>query len=258
MYKDTKIGISLSGGGARGMAHIGVLAGLELNGIFPDVIIGTSAGAIIGVLYAAGYGPDEILTIAKESNLNRIFRPAMSLRGWSNQRHLEEQLKKYVEFERIEDLPKKFFLGLTNLNKGKHEVWTEGPLYKAVMASAAVPGVFQTVEINDDLYLDGGVMNNMPAENIRSECDFLIGSNVVTKDLKTNKELGNIRSILSRVFEISLWYRSRLDEDHCDMVIEPKGLNAYHVFNFSKAEEMYQLGLRSTLGQIDTIISALS
>lgn len=257
MYKDKRIGISLSGGGARGMAHIGVLAGLELNGIFPDVILGTSAGAIIGVLYAAGYGPEEILEVTKKSNLNRIFRPAMSLRGWSNQRHLEDQLKKYVEFERIEDLPKKFLLGLTNLNSGKHEVWSNGPLYKAVLASSAVPGVFQTVEIDDQLYLDGGVMNNMPAENIRSDCDFLIGSNVVTKDLKTNKDLGNVKSILSRVFEISLWYRSRLDDDHCDLVIEPKGLNAFHVFNFSKAQEMYELGLRSTLGQIDNIMELL-
>ncbi len=239
------------------MAHIGVLAGLEMNGIFPDAIIGTSAGAIIGVLYAAGYGPDEILQIAKESNLNRIFRPAMSLQGWSNQKHLEEQLKKYVAIEKIEDLPKTFYLGLTNLNTGKHEVWNEGPLYRAVMASAAVPGVFQTVEIDGSLYLDGGVMHNMPAENIRSECDFLFGSNVVTKDIKTNKDLGNIRSILSRVFEISLWYRSRLDEDHCDVVIEPAGLNAYHVFNFSKAEEMYQLGLHSTLAQIDQILEQL-
>ncbi|MBX2817295.1 MAG: patatin-like phospholipase family protein [Saprospiraceae bacterium] len=257
MFEEKRIGITLSGGGARGMAHIGVLSALEMHGIYPDVVLGTSAGAIIGVLYCAGYGPAEILDIAQRSNLNRLFRPSMSLRGWSDQKHLRTQLSKYIDADRIENLSKPFRIGITNLNKGKHEVWSEGPLQDLVLASSAVPGVFQTVDINGDLYLDGGVMNNMPAEPIRHECDFLIGSNAVTKDQKSNEDISNIRSIMSRVFEVSLWYRSRIDSVHCDFLIEPVGLNRFHMFNFSKAQEMFDLGLRSTLSRIEELLQAL-
>lgn len=257
MYKELKIGLTLSGGGARGIAHIGVLQALEMHGVNPDVVLGTSAGAIVGVLYCAGYAPEEILEIAQLSNLNRMFRPSMSLQGWSDQKHLRTQLEKYVSAERIEDLAKPFHVGVTNLNRGKHEIWSEGPLYKLVMASSAVPGVFQTVEIEGDLYLDGGVMNNMPAQPIRQDCDFLIGSNAVTKDEKSNKEISRIHSILSRVFEISLWYRSRLDDHYCDFLVEPTGLNQYHMFNFSKAKELYDMGLEAALMRIDELLELL-
>ena len=246
MYKDKiRIGVTLSGGGARGFAHIGVLQALEEQGVYPDVICGTSAGAIIGVMYAYGYSPDEIRQIAEESNLRKVFRLVLPRRGLSSQDYVLKQLIKYIPENSFEVLQKKFYVGVTNLNAGKHEIWNEGPLFELVMASSAVPGVFQPIEIEGKYYVDGGVMNNMPAYPIRHLCDFLVASNAVTKVEKSSQELSGLKSILARVFEISLWYRSRLHYDACDLVIEPDGLNEYHIFNFGKANEIFELGYQS-------------
>ncbi|NND32958.1 MAG: patatin-like phospholipase family protein [Saprospiraceae bacterium] len=248
-----KIGITLSGGGARGMAHIGVLQALEEHGLAPEVICGTSAGAIIGVLYASGFKPLEIKSFAEKSNIYKVFRLVIPRRGLSNQDYVYRQLKELIPENSFASLEKKFFVGVTNLNQGKHEIWDRGPLHEVVIASSAIPGVFQPVEINGNYYVDGGVMNNLPADHMQSHCDFLIASNVVTKVEKSNNELNGIKSILARVFEISLWYRSRLNYDACDMIIEPLGLHDYHIFNFSKTAEIYELGYRSALSQIERL-----
>ncbi len=238
-----KVGITLSGGGARGIAHIGVLQALEEVEIYPDVICGTSAGAILGVLYAYGYSPEEMLDIAERSNMRRVFKLVLPIRGLTNQTYLLRQLQKYIPENDFNVLQKEFHIGVTNLNAGKHEVWNAGKsLHDLVLASSAVPGIFQPVKIDGAYYVDGGVMNNMPANPIRHKCDFLIASNVVTKVEKSVEELNGLKSILARVFEISLWYRSRLNYDSCDTVIEPAGLNNFHIFNFSKTKEIYELG----------------
>lgn len=253
-----KIGITLSGGGARGMAHIGVLQALEENDLAPEIICGTSAGAIIGVLYASGFTPLEIKAFAEQSNIYKVFRLVLPRRGLSNQDYVYNQLKQLIPINSFESLQKKFYVGVTNLNQGKHEIWDHGPLHEVVIASSAIPGVFQPVEINGNYYVDGGVMNNLPADHMQSQCDFLIASNVVTKVEKSNNELSGIKSILARVFEISLWYRSRLHYDACDMIIEPLGLHDYHIFNFGKTKEIYELGYRSATAQIERLKDELA
>ena len=207
------IGISLSGGGARGFAHIGVLQALEEHGLAPDVICGTSAGAIIGVLYAYGYTPSEMREMVKTSNIYKVFRMVLPRRGLSSQDYLRSQLEAYIPENSFDALKRKFLVGVTNLNSGKHEIWENGPLHDLVVASSSVPGLFQPIDINGRWYVDGGVMNNLPIDVIAPLCDFVIASNVVTKVEKSTTELSNLKSILARVFEISLWYRSRL-QDH--------------------------------------------
>ncbi len=248
-----RVGITLSGGGARGFAHIGVLKALEEAGVQPDVIFGTSAGAIIGVLYAQGYAPDEIKEIAMASNIYKVFRLVLPRRGLSNQDYILRQLREHVPSNSFEGLKRKFYVGVTNLNAGKHEIWDRGPLHDLVIASSAVPGIFQPIEINGSYYVDGGVMNNMPADPIRSHCDFLIASNVVTKMEKSTNQLSGLKSILARTFEISLWYRSRLNYESCDLIIEPDGLHDYHIFNFGKAREIVDLGYKAGKAKIHRI-----
>ncbi len=254
MYREKlKIGITLSGGGARGFAHIGVLQALEEVGIIPDVVCGTSAGAIIGVMYAQGYRPKEILKISEDSNLRKVFKLVLPRRGLSTQDYVHKQLKKYVPDNDFSALKRKFYVGVTNLNAGKHEIWSDGPLHDLVIASSAVPGVFQPIEIDGKYYVDGGVMNNMPAHPIRHLCDFLVASNAVIKVDKSSEELSGIKSILARVFEISLWYRSRLHYDACDLIVEPQGLNDFHIFNFSKAKEIFEIGYLAAKKELDAM-----
>ncbi len=253
MNTSHKFGITLSGGGARGFAHIGVLQALEERGMAPDVICGTSAGAIIGSLYAYGYAPSEIREIANKSNLYKMFRLVVPRKGLTSQNYVRKQLLELIPQNNFECLLKPFHVGVTNLNSGKHEIFDSGPLHDIVLASSAVPGIFQPIEIDGQFYVDGGVMNNMPADPIRSHCEFLIASNVVTKVEKSNNELSGLKSILARVFEISLWYRSRLNYDACDMIIEPSGLHKYHIFNFGKSKEIYELGYRSAHEKLEQL-----
>ena len=103
-----KIGITLSGGGARGMAHIGVLQALEENDLAPEVICGTSAGAIIGVLYASGFTPLEIKSFAEQSNIYKVFRLVLPRRGLSNQDYVYKQLQQLIPVNSFESLQKKF------------------------------------------------------------------------------------------------------------------------------------------------------
>jgi len=248
--KQGKIGITLSGGGARGLAHVGVLQALEDHGIVPEVICGTSAGAILGVLYASGMSPGEILDVAELKNSFKLFSLVLPRRGLSSQDYVFKQLQQIIPENSFDVLQKKFFVGVTNLNTGRHEVLEDGPLSEAVIASSAIPGVFQCVEIGGQYYVDGGVLNNMPAHPIRTHCDFLIGSNVTVKMEKTNAELGNLKSILARVFEVSLSHRSWLNYDSCDMIIECHGLQNFSLFNFTRAREIYQVGYESACAQI--------
>ena len=258
MYRDKlQIGITLSGGGARGFAHIGVLQALEEAGVVPDVVCGTSAGAIIGVMYAHGYSPLEILEISEESNLRKVFKLVLPRRGLSTQDFVYKKLKKYIPENDFAALKRKFYVGVTNLNAGKHEIWNDGPLHELVIASSAVPGVFQPIEIDGKYYVDGGVMNNMPAHPIRHLCDFLVASNAVIKVDKSSEELNGIKSILTRVFEISLWYRSRLHYDACDLVVEPEGLNEFHIFNFGKAKDIFQLGYEAAKKKLNLMMGEL-
>lgn len=245
-----KIGITLSGGGARGLAHIGVLQAFEEHGISPEVICGTSAGAIIGAMYAAGYSPEEILRISEKSNIYKLFRLVLPRKGLSSQDYVYKQLQELIPSNSFLDLERKFLVGTTNLNNGTHQVWEEGPLHEVVIASSAIPGIFQPVEIEGVNFVDGGVMNNMPADPIREYCEVLIGSNAVTRVEKSNAELTSLKSILARTFEISLWYRSKLNYTKCDLVIEPLGLHDYHLFNFKKSREIYKLGYYAGLEKV--------
>lgn len=247
------IGISLSGGGARGFAHVGVLQALEEHGLSPDIVCGTSAGAIIGVLYAHGYTPAEMREIVKTSNIYKVFRMVLPLRGLSSQDYLRSQLQQYVPENDFGKLKRKFLVGVTNLNSGKHEIWEDGPLHDLVVASSSVPGLFQPIAISDRWYVDGGVMNNLPIDPVAPLCDFVIASNVVTKVEKSTTELSNLKSILARVFEISLWYRSRLQDHLCDLIIEPEGLESYNLFNFSKAEELCNIGYESACRTLEAL-----
>ncbi|MBE9491292.1 MAG: patatin-like phospholipase family protein, partial [Bacteroidetes bacterium] len=170
-----KLGIVLCGGGVRGLAQIGVLAALEKHGISPGYISGVSIGAVIGVFYAAGYTPEEMLEISKQGSLIRIFRLGIRKKGLSNLKYLHKMLKKHIKNDSFEGLGKKLFVCASNLNTGKYDIFEKGELFRPVMASAAVPIIFQPQKINDQLYVDGGMLNNFPVEPLKECCDKVIG-----------------------------------------------------------------------------------
>lgn len=252
-----KIGVTLSGGAAKAIAHIGVLQAMEENDIRPQLICGTSAGAIVGVLYASGLSPQEILDIGIRSTLWKILKFMIPWKGLTNHSYLQQLLEKNVGKDSFEELKIPFCIGVTNLNDARHEIHDRGPLFDLVKASCAIPGIFEPIQIDNKYYVDGGVTNNMPARALANKCDILIGSNVISAAHRTPKDLRNVRRIVTRVFEVSLLYRSYIDSGYCDMLIQAPGLDAYGMFDFGKSKDIYQAGYDKTIEKMPQIKAML-
>lgn len=248
-----KIGIALSGGGAKGIAHIGVLKALLENGIEPDLISGTSAGAIAGALYAAGYKPAEMLEFVKDASIFKIFKVVLPNDGLTKLTYLRNQLTKYIPDKEMENLHKELFVVLANLNTGMAETWSKGNIYDVVMASSSIPLVFKPVEINGNLYVDGGLLNNLPVEPLVGKADFIIGVNVMPHITVEGKYVQNLIGIATRCFELSIHANTKPSTTYCDVLIAPNAIHSYSIFNFNKHQELFEAGYQEGLRKVLTI-----
>jgi NTE family protein len=170
-----KTGIVLSGGGARGISHIGVLKALEEIGVTIDHVAGTSVGAIIGALHASGRTASEILDIVLKTSVLKSIRPSWNWRGLLSLEGLRTILSVYLPDDRFEALQIPLTVSATDIVKGKPAYFSSGELIAVLQASCCVPAVFAPVALNGSLYVDGGIMDNLPAKPIRPDVDLLIG-----------------------------------------------------------------------------------
>ena len=240
-----KFGIVLSGGAVRGAAHIGVLKALHENGIYPGYISGSSAGSIIGAFYSAGYSPEEMEKIALKTNIMDYLKPAIpSVSALFSLENLEKFLDKYIDEKDVSNLKKKLFICATNLNRGFPEYFSNGDLSTLLMASSALPFLFKPVEINGNLYVDGGIMNNLPVEPIIDKVDFRIC--VEVNPLGEEENLKNPVSILMRSFFLAI--RSNVDvrKRYCDLFIQPEELRKIGLFSTWKIKEAIDIGYSFT------------
>ena len=254
--KMEKLGIVLAGGGARGIAHIGVLQALEERKISPQYISGASAGSIVGAAYAAGKSPVEILSYFKESSsLFNIVTFGLPVKGFANLNYLKDVLAKNLGENSFDILKKKLYVSVTNLDEGKWEVIDSGPLFDVVMASSAIPLVFKPVKINGITYVDGGLLNNLPVEPLHAHCNAIIGVNVNPHGW--TKDLDNMYEIGQRCFDLILWNNIENRLNQCDVIIEPEEVYNYAAFDFSKAEEIFEVGYKATKKQMPQILDKL-
>ncbi|MET0265414.1 MAG: patatin-like phospholipase family protein [Duganella sp.] len=184
--KKIKIGLALGGGAARGFAHIGVIKALEAQGIHADVVVGTSAGSVVGALYAAGNSGFQLQRIAFDMDEAAISDWAMPLFGKSTGVLKGEALQSYVN-KAVNNLPMEklkipFGAVATDLKNGQPILFQRGNTGMAVRASSAVPGVFQPVAINGRSYVDGGLVAPVPVRYAREMgADFVIAVNISTQ-----------------------------------------------------------------------------
>jgi NTE family protein len=249
--KKHKLGIVLSGGGARGFAHIGVLKALNENGIFPDVISSASAGSIVGVLYADGYTPDEIFEIFVKLDIYKIlsfYRPAFGLLKADG---LQRILQKQLRAQTFEELKLPLHICATNFTKATVHYFNAGQLMPAVMASCAIPMVLKPMLIDGDFYVDGGLMNNLPVEPIQYLCDDIIGVNV--NPVGEAKQFTSIRNYADRIMHLAVRANVQPNIAKCDIYIEPPGLMDFHLFKVSSAQKIFQTGYDHALSIIHQI-----
>ncbi len=248
-----KIGISLCGGGARGMAHIGVLRAIEELEMEIHAIAGASAGSIVGALYAGGKQPEDILEVAKKSSFIKAFKPGIRWTGLGDLSYLESIIRENLAFDTIEGQGKDLYIAVTNLNTGEPEFLDSGVLSKAVAASSAIPFVFKPVQIGDYHYIDGGFMINLPVDPLIEQCDVVIGVNVNAHGYRTVRELDQVFEIGQRCFDLVLWNNTREHLAKCHTALEISSAYDYMVFDFGKAEEIAEKAYHEARPQLENL-----
>ena len=219
--KTIKIGIALGGGAARGFAHIGVIKALEAQGIFPDIVVGTSAGAVVGALYAAGNNGFELQKLAHKLDEKKLSDWSIPDRGVIKGEGLQKFVNDAVANRPIESLKKSFAAVATDLNSGDSILFRTGNTGMAVRASATVPGVFRPVSINGHEYVDGGLSSLIPVRNTRQ-----MGADVVIAvDISMtprNQPVRGTLDILLQTFTIMGQNMARYELKEADIVIRPQ------------------------------------
>lgn len=252
----SKIGLALSGGGIRGIAHLGVLQCLTEIGIKPSIIAGTSAGSLVGTFYAEGYAPKEILKISKSEKFFN-FSSFKILNGGLFSTNIFEQIsKKYISHDKLELLNIPTFVTATDLTNAKLLVLNSGSIATAVKASCCVPLVFQPV-LREGAYLsDGGILNNFPIEPLENKCDKIIG--VYVNSLKKIEGKMSYKDIVERTLQISLINNVNNKKEKCHVYIEPPNMSNFSTFDFNKIDEIYNAGYSQALLQKKELLKLLS
>ncbi len=232
----------LSGGGVRGMGHIGMLKALEERGIEASVISGSSVGALVGALYAGKSDLKDMLAFFKETPLFKYNFLTINKPGLVDTERYYPIFKEYIPFPDFESLHRELYVIATNLQKGVEEVFSKGELIMPLLASAALPPVFSPVEMNKMLYADGGIMNNFPSEPLKGKADFIIGSNVSLVREVSKKEISSSLQLASRTTSLMVYAINRQKIRSCDIVFEPAELEHIGVFDKKAIEKAYAIG----------------
>ncbi len=253
MIEPNKFGVVLSGGGVKGFAHVGLLVALEEEGLYPSLIAGASAGALIGAIYATGIPAKEILNKFDQVN---IFNPlVISIRkpGLLNL----QKFRSYFEAEFPEDnfssLKRKLVITTTNMETGNAIYHKDGKLIDKVLASCAVPGVFSPINVNGELHMDGGIADNYPLDAMLNSGLPTIGQFVCYVGDRTSKQLSNSVRLFTRSSQLMLWYMSKPKFNKTDVFICPKELDAIAFFDVRKIKEAYEIGYQAAKAQMPEI-----
>lgn len=256
-FSTKEVGLVLSGGGAFGFAHIGAIKALEEYGIEPAYVAGSSMGAIIGVMYAAGYSADDIMQIIKEERLYKVGRlmttqSAFRNEGFSTHKTLLRELAELMPHNSFDSLERKFMVCVTNVETGEAVYRHEGGnLKEYVAASASIPGAFEPIVIDSVRYVDGGVTDNLPVSQLLTLNPqlFIIGVDVLP--FVENFEAKNSIDMLlwmSRLFQSKNMDPNRAK---CDWLIQSFALKEYHGFEFKRYKEIYQYGYDAMKAHIE-------
>jgi NTE family protein len=235
-----KIGIALSGGGVKGFAHLGVLKALEEKGIEADILAGVSAGAIVGSFIAAGKKPAEVMGLINESDFFDFAKLSLPKKGIFTLENMTENLEKSLGIKTFEELKIPFYVGAANIEKARMEYFNQGDLIKIIQASSSIPVLFSPVEINGELYVDGGLFENLPVNPLLDKCDKLIAVNVMPVNL--DEKLESITDIAIRTFQLKTAVNAEELKAKADIFIEPTGIEKYNILNTKYSQELFELG----------------
>lgn len=248
------IGLVLGGGGARGFVQVGALKAFKERGIDFDICVGTSAGSIVGALYCAGIEPDEIVAAAEKTEFGDLH--GRLLFKADDPRKIGDVIYPLIGGARIEDLHKKYAAVATDLRTGREVVLDSGSVCEAVSASSAYPFIYKPLEKGELRLVDGGLVNNIPADVAR----MMGAKKVVTVDAHGTRGSGTdgdgFFDTVKAVVSIMSANASLMGLMHSDIVIAPD-TSRFRAASKKGYEEMIELGYRDTLEKCDEIIKMI-
>ncbi len=246
-FTENHIGICLSGGVVRGAAHIGVIEGLLEKGFKIDAVSGVSAGALVGLFFAAGYTPRQMLSILKSINWFKTFNIGYGgILGFKKAKNI---IKSYIPYKNLEELPIYFNACALDLYSGKNVYLDKGDVVSAVLGSCALPFIFEPVSFEDMLLMDGGLTDNLPVRPLKEKFPHL---KIVCVDIippvYINQNLGVFGNLFRSTFLIA---RKSMDEQKhlCDMYIAPP-VSHTSIVDYRKFDELFHIGYNFIKSQI--------
>jgi NTE family protein len=235
-----KIGLALSGGGARGFAHLGIIKALGEMGVQISEVSGTSAGAIAGAFYCSGYSPDEILGIITSTGFLKSVRPAWSWTGLLSMDGFKDVMHKYIPKDSFESLQIPLTVSATEIRHGKVTYFDSGELISRVIASSSIPALFDPMILDGHVYVDGGLMDNLPVRPLVGKCDFIIGSH--SNPVEQRFDIKNVKEVTERSLLIAINVNSSFSKAQCNVYIEPPELGKFSTLDLSRGKEIFDIG----------------
>jgi NTE family protein len=248
-----KNALVLSGGGARGFAHLGVLQALDELNIRIDAISGTSAGAVAGAFYFSGRKPSEILKLILSYKLYHWARPTWRKPGLLSMDKIAQLFSQYLP-QKFEELDRPLTVAVTDILQGESLLINSGPLVPAVCASACIPVLFDTVKFNGKEYVDGGVLNNFPVEPFENQDMNIIG--VTVNPVLPGLAHVPMKDMADRNVNLMLRREVNDKKSKCSIFIEPQECGKYNMTDISAGEKLFKIGYDAAMG-VKNELSAL-
>jgi NTE family protein len=252
------LGLVLSGGGARGIAHIGVIEALRERGIAPNMIAATSSGAIVGALAASGHSTESMLEFFRTRSPFRLKMLTVRKAGIIDTAKLIASFREYFPDDTFEALDTRLFLTATDIARARLKIFDSGPLVQAILASCSMPMVFTPTMIGGRQYVDGGVINNFPVEPLRGHCDVLVGHYASPLRAARAEDLDGGIAVSQRALEVGMYFSSRRKFYACDVMIRAPALSRFGLFDMKNHQEIFEIGYQAAVSQLDEIEQALA
>lgn len=249
---DKTIGLALSGGGAKGFSHIGVLMAFDRCGIKPNILSGVSAGSIASVLYSAGLTPSDMIKCFSEASSFGAFAEwSIPKEGFLKLDRFGRLLESWLPVSKLEELNIPTVICATDIDHGKSVGWSKGDIVPRVIASCSIPIVFNPQKINGVNFVDGGVLRNLPAWAIRGYCKTLFGCNC--SPMRQNFKGKTILDIAFRSYHLMLKANIPQDIRLCDHIIQVNDLTQVSTFELSSLRKGVMAGYDAAMRVLEKV-----
>ncbi|WP_035365150.1 patatin-like phospholipase family protein [Acinetobacter brisouii] len=246
------VALVLGSGGARGYAHIGAIQVLEEHGIHPDFIVGTSAGSIVGALYASGKSPEQIKDIALNMKVQDVREITLRKNGFLDGSKVERFINDQIDHLPLEKMKIPLFVVATELKEGKKVVFNYGNTGQAVRASSAIPSMFIPTMIQNKEYVDGGLVSPVPVDVARQlGADIVIAVDILAQPQYT--ETTNMWGLFNQNINIMQQQLSRVELSHADVIIQPDLREKAHIFDVTERDRTRLAGVYATQAKLEDI-----